>query len=82
MLCQPLEEKMQVTPVLLGVRAGHENVVDVHKEEILESPTDLVHKSLECLCCVLEAEGHAEELNRPNGVITAVFGTSAAATGI
>ena len=54
-----MEEKMQVMPVLLGVGAGHENVVDVQKEE---SPTDLVHKSLECLCCVLEAEGHAEEL--------------------
>ena len=59
---QLLEEKMQVTPVLLGVEAGHENVVDVHKEEIFEFPTDLVHKSLRCLCCVLEAEGHAEEL--------------------
>ena len=35
MLCQPLEEKMQVTPVLFGVGAGHENVVDVHKEELL-----------------------------------------------
>ena len=62
MLCHPLEEKMQVMLVLFGVRTGHKNVVDVHKEEILESLTDLVHKSLECLCCVLEAEGHAEEL--------------------
>jgi len=62
MLCQPLEEKVQVMPVLLSIGAGHENVVDVRKKEILESPTDLVHKSLECLCCVLEAEGHAKEL--------------------
>ena len=37
MLCQLLEEKMQVTPVLLGIGAAYENV-----------PSRL---DLECLCC-------------------------------
>ena len=61
--------------LLFGV-AGNQDVIEVDETEG-DTMEDAVHQPLECV-----AKGMRRNSQSPKGVMTAVLGTSAAATGI
>jgi len=63
---EEVEELSEVGEVLLEVGAGHQDVVEINKEEgkVLE---DVVHEALEGLCRIAEAKGHGEVFVKSEG---------------
>lgn len=69
-----------MTLMLLGVGAGDQNVVNVNEEKIVRQTSSM---NLWNACAAfLRPNGIRRNSNRPNGVMTAVFGTSSGVTGI
>ena len=66
------EQYVKMVDVFSHVPVGHQDVVEVDKQE-RQVGEDCLHQPLKCLGCVLEAKRHAEELKRPNRVMTAVL---------
>ncbi|XP_032889029.1 uncharacterized protein LOC116980683 [Amblyraja radiata] len=64
MLTEPLTELPEVGTMLLPRAAGHQDVVEVHRNK-LEAVSHPVHQPLECLRSVLKAEWHPHELVQP-----------------
>ena len=61
---------------------GYKDVIHVDKDEGVFL-ANLIYKLLEGLCCVPEPVRHHEVfIERPKGVIMAIFGTSSLCTGI
>ena len=56
-----LEDLAQVISMIRGVRAGHEDVVEVNEHEG-DAAKDAVYQPLEGLGGILEAEGHTKKL--------------------
>ena len=61
MLVEAVENRSQVFEVLFGGVASDEDVVDVYVGEG-DTSENLVHESLECLCCIPQTKWHAHEL--------------------
>ena len=66
------EQCAKMLHVFGHVPVGHQDIVEVDKQE-RQVGEDCLHQPLKCLGCVLEAKRHAEELKRPNRVMTAVL---------
>ena len=63
---EPVENLPEVYNVLLAGLAGHQDVIDVDEDKV-QAVEDTVHVPLEGHPCVLEPEGHAQELVEAKG---------------
>ena len=66
MVVQALKELAEVLEVLLWARTGNQEIVDVGIAKV-QSPQDLVDKSLKSLRRISEAKGHPYKLEETKG---------------
>lgn len=78
---QARKKLSKVTGMFIRCRAEHQDIVQIREAE-RQSTKYLVYESLKRLSCVAEANGIRKNSYSPNGVVTAVLGTSSGSTGI
>ena len=60
---ETIKHDSQVLKVLFGSGTGYKDIIDICVGE-REATQDLIHKMLERLCCIPEAEGHSHKLEK------------------